>query len=403
MTDSTGDKKHRLPNIFWLLTWASALSKFGNTFLMLAVPWALLESTNSALVAGLGMALQFLPYAASPFLGALIDRFERRRVFVIAEVWQAVLVACLPLTLHFGGTAATLVLLTFIGVGNVVSNLTTDYSLVPDLLKPTQLALGYSRYGILTQTARFVGPISAGIVIDRFGVTPALLLDSATFLVTAAVAVKLPVPQFRVERTRLGVMLATGLRAFFATPRILSLSTTFALYNIGAGALPALVVFAVQQGWGWSSDVAGLLLSFIAVGAAAGAWLADRLWQSRPVVARVGPWLGVGALGGMILLVPSPVAVAIGLIILGMGEGGSDVAANTYRAKVIPTELVGRVNSLVRAVAMTAVLASPFVIDKATQTFTATSLWFAPVAGFSFVAWLVWALSLRRSGLDIAD
>ena len=405
MTAPTGEeqKKQRLPSIFWLLSWASALSKFGNTFLMLAVPWALLESTSSALVAGLGMAVQFLPYAASPLLGALIDRFDRRRVFVISEVAQAALVACLPLTLQLGGTAVTLVLLVFIGIGNVVSNLTTDYSLVPSLLKPSQLALGYSRYGMLTQAARFIGPIGAGVLIGRLGVTPALLLDAATFLVTAAVAVRMPVRQPRVARRKLGPMLVSGLRAFVAAPRIPALSTTFAIYNVGAGALPALVVFAVQQGWGWSADVAGLLLSFIAVGAAAGAWLAERLWQSRSVLGRIGPWFGVGVLGGLILMVPSPIAVAVGLTVLGMGEGGTDVAGNTYRAKVIPTELAGRVNSLVRAVAMTAVLASPFVIDGATRSFTATSLWFAPVAVFSLVAWLTWTLSLRRSGPDISS
>lgn len=390
-------KSGGLPATFWLLTCASALSKFGNTFLMLAVPWVLLESSNSALVAGLGVAVQYLPYAVSPVLGALIDRFDRRWVFIASEIGQAALVACVPIALHFDATAVSLVLLLLVGVGNVVSNLTTDYSLVPDLLHPSQLALGYSRYGTLTQSARFIGPVGAGIVIGRFGATPALLFDAATFLVTAAVALKLPIRDHAVPKVGFGAMMSTGLKGFLSTPRISHLSIALALYNIGTGALAALVAFTVQQGWGWSADVAGLLLSLIALGAAAGAWLAGRVWQGRPVVDRVGPWLAVCTVGGLITLVPSPIAIAAGLAVLGMGEGGMTATTNAYRGQAIPPELAGRVNSLIRAVAMTAVLVSPFVVDGVTKSFASMSLWFAPIAICGAIAWLVWQLPARRA------
>lgn len=398
MTIPTFDREQGsgLPATFWLLTWASALSKFGNTFLTLAVPWVLLESSHSTLVAGFGIAVQYLPYAASPVLGALIDRFDRRWVFISSEIAQGVLVACLPISLHVHATAVSLALLLLVGVGNVVSNLTTDYSLVPDLLHPSQLAKGYSRYGTLTQSARFIGPVGAGILIGQFGTTPALLFDAVTFLVTVVVALKLPIRDHPVVRVGFGAMMTTGLKGFLSTPRISHLSAALALSNIGTGALAALVSFTVQKGWGWSADVAGLLLSLIAAGAAIGAWLADRLWQDRSVVDRVGPWFTVCTLGGMITLVPSPISIAAGLTVLGMGEGGMNATTNAYRSQAIPPELAGRVNSLIRAVAMTAVVVSPFIVDEATKSFTSMPLWFSPIAIFSALAWLVWQLPTRR-------
>ena len=382
----------RLPLSFWVLTYASGLSKLGNTFLTLAVPWVLLQSDASPLLAGLGLAVQYAPYAVSPLLGALIDRFERRRVFIVSEVAQGVLVALLPVLIDHAGHGPTLACLAVIGVGNVVSNLTTDYSLVPALLEPEQLPRGYSRYGSITQVSRCLGPALAGVVIATWSADVALWIDAASFLATAVAAFLLPRRTDDVVADPLGTMLRSGWQGFRRTPRIPRLSLALGLYNVGAGALPALVAVAVQRGWEWSSWTAGLLLGAVAGGAALGAYLADTWWSGREVVDRVGPWFGVCVLAGVLVIVPWPPAAVVGLLLLGIGEGGMTVSTNAYRAQVVQPDLSGRVNALIRAVAMTAVLVSPVVINGAVDTFASTALWFAPVPLFALVAWAVWQL-----------
>ncbi|MDU0294116.1 MFS transporter [Saccharothrix longispora] len=90
MLQALSDRDFRL---LWL---ARSTSMLGSWLLVVAVPFQVLELTGSAMAAGLTLAAEFLPpVLLGPIAGVLVDRWDRRRVMIAADVLRAVAVSAL--------------------------------------------------------------------------------------------------------------------------------------------------------------------------------------------------------------------------------------------------------------------------------------------------------------------
>ncbi|GAA2688130.1 MFS transporter [Streptomyces lunalinharesii] len=386
---------------FWLLTGATAISMAGNTFLYLAIPWALVEATGSSLLGVLSMAAQTAPYLAAPFLGAYIDRYDNRTLFVAGELVQCVSVAIIPLLLAVGQVVLVFVSLCVMGLAKVVSDVAGDYGLIPALVPRERLDQASSWFNSAQLTARFAGPALAGLTIAAVGPAWALEIDAATFLVTAVAALSLPKAAERVEKSRrsVGVLLREGIGYFRSRPDLQWLTAAVALYNLGAGALePTLLTVGTAQ-WHWSKMAMGVAVSCAAVAAALGAWVSP-LAPSRDDRRRhrVGVWLGVAALGAFGLLIDSPLAVVIGFCVLSFGEGGVNSTTMAYRQQEIPAEFTGRVNTVIRMFVTGAIPVSSLLLGL-TVGLTGSFRVFFPVTVAAVLAVLIWTIvgGRRRS------
>jgi MFS family permease len=377
---------------FWLLTFATAISMAGNTFLYLAVPWALMESTGSSLLAVLSMAAQTAPYLAAPFFGAFMDRHDNRSLFLAGEVVQCVSVALIPLLLAVHQIVLVFVSLCVMGLAKVVSDVAGDYGLIPALVPKDRIDQASSWYNSVQMAARFAGPALAGLTIAAVGPSWALEIDAATFLVTMVTALFLPKAVERIEqiRTSAGQLFKEGIAYFRSRPDMQRLTAAVALYNLGAGALePTLLTVGTQQ-WRWSESAMGVAISFGAVAGAAGAWASPRIpGGDERRSQRVGIWLGVAALGSLGLLIGSPMAVVIGFCVLCFGEGGVNSTTMAYRQHEIPPEFSGRVNTVIRMFITGAVPVSSLLLGL---TVGLTGSWrvFFPVTVTALLAVFMW-------------
>ncbi|MFI1963005.1 MFS transporter [Streptomyces pathocidini] len=376
---------------FWVFTSASAVSKLGNTFLNVAMPWILLQVTGSALVAAASFGVQLAPYALSPAFGVLVDRFDRRRVFIWAEVAQCLLVALLPLLVYRDSSVPVLILLFLIGCGSLTSELTSDFGLIPELAPADSLTKAYSWYTTTVSIVRFVGPAVVGVVIGTLGARAALWIDAATFLATAGAALTLPLrPAPNQGPSQFRHMLRNGFSSFWRLRRVRRLTAALAVFNLGAGAVPTVLIVLAQTHWGWGPQVAGAALGVGALGAAAGAWITPRVARGKGLEARIGIWFCVCGLGGALMLFGSAPAVIAGFTLLSMGEGGMNVTTNEYRYTTIAKDLLGRVNAIIRAVIITGAATSSLVLG-ATAEIDSPCLWLAPVLAGGVLAWGIWA------------
>jgi MFS family permease len=376
---------------FWVFTGASAVSKLGNTFLNVAMPWILLQVTGSALVAAASFGVQLAPYALSPVFGVLVDRFDRRRVFIWAEIAQGVLVALLPLLVYADSTVPVLTLLFLIGCGGLTSELTSDFGLIPELAPADNLTKAYSWYTTTVSVVRFIGPAVVGVVIGTLGPRAALWIDAATFLATAAAALTLPVRSTPNQGPSLfRQMLRNGFSSFWQLRKVRRLTAALAVFNLGAGAVPTVLIVLAQTHWGWGPQAAGAALGVGALGAAAGAWATPRVARGRGLETRIGIWFCVCGLGGALMLFGSAPAVIAGFTLLSMGEGGMNVTTNEYRYTAIAKDLLGRVNAIIRAVVITGAAASSLVLGAAAET-DSPYLWLAPVLAGGVLACGIWS------------
>ena len=88
----------------YLLLWSGQLvSSFGTQMSLLAFPLLMLALTHSPAAAGLLGAVRAIPYLfLSLPVGALVDRWNRKRVMVISDAGRALAMGSIPLAVWIG-------------------------------------------------------------------------------------------------------------------------------------------------------------------------------------------------------------------------------------------------------------------------------------------------------------
>jgi MFS family permease len=86
-----------------MLLWSGqVVSTLGSSAAAIIYPLLILAITDSPGAAGLASALRALPYLLFSLpVGALIDRWDRKRVMIVSDVLRAAVVLTIPLALWF--------------------------------------------------------------------------------------------------------------------------------------------------------------------------------------------------------------------------------------------------------------------------------------------------------------
>ncbi|MFF8964253.1 MFS transporter [Streptomyces globisporus] len=168
---------------------ANSISTAGTSLTLIGVPWFVLETTGSAGRAGVVAFCATLPIVVAALIGGpVIDRFGRRRTAIASDAVCAAAIAAVPL-LHFAGVLdfwMLCALMALNGFAHTPGN-TARYVLVPDLAEHagTTLPRAASLFDAVSRGARMVGAALAGVLIAFVGAETVLLLDAATFGLSA--------------------------------------------------------------------------------------------------------------------------------------------------------------------------------------------------------------------------
>ena len=171
-----------------LVVGAVFLSALGDWLALTALALHLEETTDSGIaVAALFIALWApLVVLAGP-AGLAVDRFDTRRVIVLASVAQAAVAVALAFT---GSLAPILVLTLLLGAANAVSQ-PAEFALIPAVVPAERLGIANAH----VETARFAGfaagPVLGGVLAGVGGTRLPLLVDAASFVVIALAVVAL--------------------------------------------------------------------------------------------------------------------------------------------------------------------------------------------------------------------
>jgi MFS family permease len=171
-----------------LLSGAILISALGDFLAVIPLALHLQHDTGSGLVvAGLFIAL-WTPVAllAAP-AGLLVDRFDPRRTLIAVSVAQAAVAAALAFA---GSTAAILALTALLGCGVAVAN-PAEFALVPAVADEARLKAANGRIESARYLGYTLGPLLGGALAASSGTHIALLVDAASFVVVALVALVL--------------------------------------------------------------------------------------------------------------------------------------------------------------------------------------------------------------------
>jgi predicted MFS family arabinose efflux permease len=312
-----------------------AASLFGDSLVMMPIAFAALEVAGPG---GLGVVLAAnrIPVAVLVLVGgALADRWPRRMLMVGADVLRCAVQAATGLLLVTGhaGLLGLVVLQALSGVGTAVF-VPAASGLVPSLVGEGQVQEANALLGLVGNVNKVLSISVAGVLVASVGPGTALLVDAATFAVSAVSLAGLPLAAAvrGVVRPALWREVRDGARLVASMRWLRTLLVYGALLQalvIGphmvAGPLLADRLYSGAAGWAAIGVVQ-------AVGSIVGGVVALRWRPRRPLAAGLAlgllmvPYLIVFALGG-------PLWVVCGLALLVGGQGSVVMAVQNAQVQ----------------------------------------------------------------------
>jgi MFS family permease len=337
---------------FRRLFWSQTISRWGDTFSAVALVVLVFRLTGSGLSVAITVALEVVPVLVFGLVaGAVVDRFPRVRVMVVADVGRAAIALALAL---FGDELAVVYAAAF-----GLSTLTTFFnpaasSVVPALVDRDDMVGANSALwsaAVVSQIA--LAPLAGGLVALA-GAGPAFALNAASFVVSALLLAGLSVPASaaplaaaaegparRLEAVR------AGLAAVRKSRLLTTLAGVQALAALSAGATSALLVVLAERHLDVGPGRFGLLLGAIGIGAGLGPLVLQRFVTDvrRPALL-FGPYLLRGAVD-LVLAAFSSFGLALGaLAVYGVGTSTGHVTYQTVLQTTVPDRIRGRVFAL---------------------------------------------------------
>ena len=337
----------------WLLLWSGQLvSVVGTQVSQLAYPLLMLALTKSPAQAGFISASRTLPYLLLGLpAGALVDRWNRKRLMIVCDAGRALALGSIPLALALGQlTLAQLYIVALLeGVLNVFFNLAETAALTRVVTRD-QIPAATTLNEVTLSTGSMLGPALGGLVF-AIGQGFAFLADAISYAVSVVsvwfIRAELSASQ-AAGTNRLVDDIRAGVVWLWRHPllRLLALITGGTVM-IESGYM--LVVIILAERMGASSAVTGLVLGAGGVGSIVGAVLSGPAMR-RLTFGQIA--MGVHWIWALLLplyaLAPNPLALAA---ITAAAYGITPiffVAQYSYRLSNIPDELQGRVNGVFR-------------------------------------------------------
>lgn len=186
-TPSPSKLERLLYNRDFALLWSGQLiSQLGDSLHQIGLVWLLLDLTGSSTTTGLIALSSYVPTLLfGLYAGALVDRFEPRRMMMFADLSRALVVLAIPL-LHLAGqlTAPRLGLLLFASASLWTLFTPARDALVPHLVRREQLEGANSLMQVSWQLSLLLGPTLAAVLLPMTGVVQLFALDGTSFLVS---------------------------------------------------------------------------------------------------------------------------------------------------------------------------------------------------------------------------
>jgi predicted MFS family arabinose efflux permease len=340
---------------FTLLWSGGLIALAGDYILITALPFFIYSLTGSALAAG----LLFTCYTAPSILfgsvaGVFVDRWDRKRTMVIANLLRAVVL--LPLlfvrspewvwVIYVALFAQTSIALFFVPAEN---------ALLPTLVGEQHLMAANSLNALNDSLARLLGPALGGMLLGLLGVSGVALANVTTYLIAAGmialiVARATPPSQTRIAtdaRSPWGAVWREwidGLRLVRQSRIVTGLFVVMATAMVGSGIINTLIVVFVQDVIGGDAVAFGWIMTLQGIGGIVGGVLMGTLGArfNAPQLITAGLVLaGVVFLG---MLYNATLTLTLALIpLIGAGFVAALVSIQTMLQRHVEDAYRGRV------------------------------------------------------------
>ncbi|RKS68007.1 transmembrane secretion effector [Motilibacter peucedani] len=318
------------------------------------------ERTGSAPMIAATTACGWVPRLLfSAYAGVLADRYERTRVMVASALACLATTAVLAAVVFTDGPVVLVLALHVLTASAATAYGPAARAIVPETVPEKDLASANALFTVLENLVVVVGPAIGGLLLLTGEPGWGVVVNAATFVVSALLARSLRVRSAGGAADEDGGLLAqvrTGLTALRNEPVALVLVLYCALDSGIYGALAVLYVPMSEQ-FGTGPKGYGYLLASMALGGVLAGGLVNRLASSS----RLAPVI----VGGMCVMalpvaasapVTSPVVGALLQVVAGTGMVAVDVLAITALQRDLPRTVLSRVFGVLDTVVLAGIL-----------------------------------------------
>jgi MFS family permease len=343
----------------WLLA-SSLVNNAGDGIVLAAGPLLVASQTRDPFLVSLAVMFDYLPALLFAVIaGGVADRFNRRRMVVLANVARSVILAFLVFTIVSGTISIALVLAAIFVLATAETFADAASStLLPSVVERDDLGVGNARMqGAFILMNQLVGP-PIGAFLFVLGMAVPFGVNAIAFVLGAVLIARMSSSVGAVIREQLpsaagvrgfGTELVEGFRWLSHNPAMRTLAVTVLTFNVTYGA--AIGVLVLYAGERLNMDAVGFGL--LTTATAAGGILGTLSYGALERRFSLGNMMRAGLLVEtathlMLALTTSPfVALAI-MFAFGVHTFIWGTTGNVIRQRAVPNELMGRVGGVMR-------------------------------------------------------
>lgn len=337
----------------YMLLWSGQLlSNIGSQVSQMAFPLLVLAITFSPAQAGIAGALRGLPFALLCLpAGALVDRWDRKKVMLLCDTGRALALGSIPVALWLGDLSFLQLCLVALVEGTLMTFFSiAELACLPHVVSREQLPTATAQNQAIDSVSWTLGPFLGGLFYGMGRFVP-FLLDAISY-VCSVLGLFFVRARFQDERNgpprKIWQEIGEGFRWLWHEP-VLRFLAILACGLIAPSIGFSLILITLAQSQHASSLVIGILFASGGVGSILGAFLTDPL-QKRFTFGQLtigSAW--VWAISWLAL------AIAPNTFVLGIANAATFIVVPiymsvqfSYRLIVIPDSLQGRVQSIYR-------------------------------------------------------
>lgn len=334
---------------FTLLWSAQLVSTIGSALTSLAASILVYRATGSALSVGLMLMATAAPSILLGLIaGVFVDRLDRKRIMVTADLLRALLVFTIPFVIESNIAWLYVIVLLTSSVGQFFDP--AQSSVLPEVASDPELAAANSLMAISSFGATAVGFAASGL-LAQISIEWAFYIDALTFLFSAGCIFLTQVPKIQAEGdTRIATVLRnmqSGMSFLFRSPVLRSSFMILPLMGISFGLSNSLLLPFATRALGATEFQYGVQEGLTSLGFVVGSLLMARVADRLPA----GQWLTLSfvAMGVCQIIYSqlSSIPLAFFFVTLsGLANAPSVVARQLLLQRSTPREMRGRVASV---------------------------------------------------------
>lgn len=355
------------------ILWISYLvSQIGDWLYLISVPLIIYNLTGSAFQMASIYGVEFIPWILFSIIGGLLaDLLNKKRLLVISNIISGILVAVLSV---FVSVPKPNMMLVYIGVFCLASINPLTHpsfnSIIPALVKKTELVKANSIIQLIENSISFIGPMVGGSIFAIIGGKQALNIDAASFVIAAFfiffISYKHVSSQNTVSKKKLiknlKVQLSDGFKYSMSERVIFFGSLLFLCTNFAINILQGNFMYYMAHILHFSPAIIGLTIGLQGIGPIVGSFIAPFISQRISSGKLICLATSIAGFSTFFLLFARTFwsfALVQG-IVLACGN----INVITYfslRQRVVPAELLGRVVSVTRMISYASIPIGAFL------------------------------------------